>query len=88
MVNLFPFMIKQQAMEAYGGEDVLYHILDLCTRQTERNGQLHTPTALPMGKKPFGPTEQNAQMAPALAMMLWRTEISIDPHFSVVQPIA
>jgi len=53
-------MIKQQAMEAYVGEDVLLHILDLCTWQTERNGQFHTPTALPMGKKPFPPIEQKA----------------------------
>jgi hypothetical protein len=32
-----------------------------------------------MGKKPFGPTQQNAQMAQALAMMLLRKETSIDP---------
>jgi hypothetical protein len=66
-------------MEAYGGEDVLLHILDLCARQTERNG--HTPTALPIGKKPFGPNEQKAQRAPALALMLWRRETSPDPIF-------
>jgi hypothetical protein len=74
-------MIKQQALEAYGGKDVLLHILDLCTIQTERNGQLHTPTALPMREKPFQPDEQKAQRAPALAIMLWRRETSLDPQF-------
>lgn len=66
-------------MEAYGGEDVLLHILDLCARQTERNE--HTPTVLPIGKNPFGPTGQKAQRAPALVLMLWRRETSHDPKF-------
>jgi hypothetical protein len=33
----------------------------LSLHSTDRNGHLHTPAALPTGRKPSGPTEQEAE---------------------------
>jgi hypothetical protein len=62
-------------MKTWGSGGTDPRFLDLCS-SWEVSGQLHSPSAVPLGKEPLVPIGYEAGWTPELVWMTWRSENS------------